>query len=223
MKLKIIGLSASTLLFVGTLSGGVMVKADDDHEYEEHERGEHYEKYGDDDDRYKYEYEEEEEYEYDDDDEYEYDSYTYPTASEQETWNIWTRTIMVQKGNLPFNESKNVTLQLENDTNRLSFYAIPRDGEIFIPGRVIAEMLGAEATVYDASQILEITTDNQEIIFRANTNVAFDNGQKTPLPSVAFSLNNDIYIPISVIANGLGFLVEWQADNNCFICRPLNN
>ncbi|TSI04740.1 copper amine oxidase N-terminal domain-containing protein [Lysinibacillus sp. BW-2-10] len=221
MDFKKIALSATTLLLVGTLSNGLLVKADDDEDDDEHK---FHEEYHDDDDKYEYEDDDEEyEYEYEEDDEYEYDNYTDPTVSTQDTWNIWTRTMMVQKGELPFNESKNVTLTVENENNPLSFYVIPRDREFFVPGKAVAETLGAKATVYNTSKILEVTTDNTEMILRADKNVAYDNNLKTPLPSVAFYMNNDIYIPISVITNALGYSVEWQAENNTFICRPLTS
>ncbi len=224
MKFKIIGLFASTLLLAGTLTSGGMVKADDyeendddEHEYYENER-----KYRDDDDDDDHD---EYEYEYDDDDdaeyEYNYDNFTSPSVSEQSTWNIWTKTIAIQKGQLPFTEAKNVTLKVENENKEQSFYVIPREGEMFIPGKAVAEALGAKVRVYKTSQILEVTDDQTEIIFRANTNVAYHNDVKTPLPAVAFHFNNDIYIPISVITNGLGYSVEWKAESNTFICRSL--
>lgn len=212
MNIKKIGLSFSTILLIGSLSSGVMVKADDDDD-DDHKYYEKYKKYKDDDDWY----------EDDDEYEYEYENNAYPTVTKQDTWNIWSRTLNVQKGELPFNNSKNVTLKVGDRNDELSIYVIPRDGELFVPAKGIAEFLGATATFYDTSQILEVTNNNTKLILRANTNVAYDHDIKTPIPSVAFYLNHDIYIPISVIANGLGYVVEWQDESNTIICSPLTS
>lgn len=215
MNMKKITLSFSTILLIGALSNGLIVNADDDDD--DHKYYEKYKKYRDDDwDEHD---DDDDKYEYEEDEEYKYENNTYSTVSKHQTWNIWTRTITVQKGELPFNDPKNVTLKLENETNELSIYVIPRDGELLVPGKSIAEFLGAETSFYKTSQILEVSDTNTNLILRANTNVAYDDDVKTPIPSIAFYLNNDIYIPISVIVNGLGYLVEWQEENNTFICQ----
>ena len=44
---------------------------------------------------------------------------------------------------------------------------------------------------------------------------------KTPSPASAFYMNNDVYVPISVITNGLGYIAEWQEENNTIVFKPL--
>lgn len=230
MKGKKIALSVTSIVLIGSLTTGVMVNAD--HKDHDEEYG-HYKKYQReyrDEDFWK---EGEHKYKFDDDDydwdegkhkkDYEYEQYDYTVSnSEQGTWNIWTRTTTIQKGNLPFNESQYVTLKSENGTNEIQIYAVPRDGELFVPGKAVAKSFGASAKLYKTSQILEVKNEDSELIFRANTNVAYQDGLKTPLPSVAFYLNSDVYIPISAITNGLGYSVEWQEQTKTLFCRPFS-
>lgn len=133
---------------------------------------------------------------------------------------MWTRTTAVQKGELPFQETTLVQLKKENGDG-VSLYIMPVDGELFVPSKVVAQILGAEATLYHTSEIVEVTYDNKKLIFRAGTNVAYSNSLKTPIPAPAFYMNDDVYVPISVITNGLGFVAEWQAANNTVICKSL--
>lgn len=209
-------LTASIVILLGAFVNQDIVNADDDHE----EKYEQYEE-EDEDDRYYYEDE-------DDDDEesenyYEEDeSYNDPTnfTTNTNTWNVWTRTTAVQKGALPFQETKLVQLKKENGDS-VSLYIMPVDGELFVPAKTVAQILDAEATLYKTSEIVEVTSKNNNLIFRAGTNVVYSNDLKTPIPAVAFSMNDDVYVPISVITNGLGFVAEWQEENNMFICKPL--
>lgn len=237
MKFKKFGFVASALILAGATTGSLVVKADDDeyeHEYryEDENGGDYYNDQfrdgnyegeeknfedHDDDDEY---YEHEDEGEYYGEDNGNYGSTTV-TPNNQTTWNVWTRTTTVNKGTLPFTDAQTVKFKTENGNNELSVYVIPRDGEFFVPGKSIAELLGAKAKFYDTSKILEVKTDNTELVFRADTNVAFDNNLKTPLPSTAFYMNNQLYLPVSVLTNGLGYSVEWQKDNNTFLCKTL--
>lgn len=236
MKFKKFGFVASALILAGATTGSLVVKADDDeyeHEYryEDENGGDYYndqfrdgnyegeeKNFEDHDDDEYYEHEDEGEYYGEDNGNY---GSTTVTPNNQTTWNVWTRTTTVNKGTLPFTDAQTVKFKTENGNNELSVYVIPRDGEFFVPGKSIAELLGAKAKFYDTSKILEVKTDNTELVFRADTNVAFDNNLKTPLPSTAFYMNNQLYLPVSVLTNGLGYSVEWQKDNNTFLCKTL--
>jgi len=204
------------LLVLCTFTFGLSVRADDDneHEYKKHE------KY-DDDERYEYDHDDDDDddrYEYDDDDE----SYkTNGEVYEKGTWNIWTRELVMEKEILPFSTSKLVNLKVVDMNKELNFYVIPKDGEFFVPGKTVAQLLGAKATFYKTSKILDIQYQENELVFRSGTNVVYDNNVKTPLPASAFYLNEELYVPISVITNGLGYVVEWQEDNQMFLCQLL--
>lgn len=225
MFLKRIASPLSVILLASTLTGGYTVQADD-HKYDnEQEYYGHDGKSSNDDYNKKYEKDDhDKEKSYFDDD---YDKKNemnksidplYSKASMQDTWNNWTRTTSLEKGKLPFNDAKNVTLKIKNKKDSLSFTIIPRDGELFVPGKAVAKVLGGKATIYVISQILEVTNNNTELILKANTNVAYENNSHLPLPAVSFSMNGDVYVPISVITNALGYSVKWQQKNNQFIC-----
>lgn len=193
-----------------------IANADDEEDYKKYE-GDVHKKHNDDydddeeDDDYDY-YKEEDEYEY-------YDQIDPETNSN--TWNIWTRSTYVNKGELPLKEAKEIQLKLENNNNTVSLYLIPLDGEIYVPGKIVAELLGAKVVNYDNSKILEINNGGTELIFRAGTNVVYYNEIKTPIPAVTFYLNDNIYVPISVISNGLGYVAEWQEMNNAVVLKLL--
>lgn len=225
MKIKMnkkVGVAASLLLSSTLLAGGI-VKADDDHEHEDYkykEHGEEYEYYEGQPNYYGEEYE-------DDDHDYEeeggeyggYSNYTTVTPTIDSNWNVWSKSISTNKGDLPFTDAKKVTMTIANSTDTTNLYVIPKDGEIFVPGKTVAEFLGANATYYKTSNILDIKKDNGSLTFRANTNVAYENDIKSALPSQVFYLNNELYVPISAIANGLGYTVDWQ--NNTFVYTNL--
>ncbi|WP_332647588.1 copper amine oxidase N-terminal domain-containing protein [Lysinibacillus sp. 54212] len=218
MYLKRVGLTALSILLLWAIANGgdIHVSADDDdYEYDEHE---------DDDDEYDDDHDEE----YDDDD-YDYEDYDDDEQGYNDsnsivntaTWNIWTRTTVINKGKLPINETTQVRIKVENQNKEWSLYMIPLEGELLVPGKLMAEVLGAEVKFYDESKILEVATGNNELIFRAGTNVVYDNQTKTPMPATALYMNNQLFIPISVITNGLGYVAEWQEGTNVIICKQI--
>ncbi|WNN74412.1 copper amine oxidase N-terminal domain-containing protein [Lysinibacillus capsici] len=193
-----------------------IANADDEEDYKKYE-GDVHKKHNDDYD----DDEEEDDYDYyKEEDDYEYYDQRY-TETNSNTWNIWTRSTYVNKGELPLKEAKEIQLKLENNNNTVSLYLIPLDGEIYVPGKIVAELLGAKVVNYDNSKILEINKAGTELIFRAGTNVVYYNEIKTPIPAVTFYLNDNIYVPISVISNGLGYVAEWQEMNNAVVLKLL--
>lgn len=193
-----------------------IANADDEEDYKKYEgdvHKKHNDDYDDDEEDDDYDY-------YKEEDEYEYYDQRYPETNSN-TWNIWTRSTYVNKGELPLKEAKEIQLKLENNNNTVSLYLIPLDGEIYVPGKIVAELLGAKVVNYDDSKILEINKAGTELIFRAGTNVVYYNEIKTPIPAVTFYLNDNIYVPISVISNGLGYVAEWQEMNNAVVLKLL--
>lgn len=191
------------LIAASLTTNGVVVHADD-HKHEDKK----YEKYKDyDEDDYDEEYYDDEEETY----------YFQDAVSEKGIWNIWSRTVTADKEILPFTNSQNVTFKLDGTNKVLNVFVIPKDGEFFVPGKAIAQVLGAKATFYQASKILEIQDQANELIYRAGTNVAYDNNVKTPIPAQAFYVNEELYVPISTITNGLGYIAEWQESTQTFI------
>ncbi|MFJ6209443.1 stalk domain-containing protein [Lysinibacillus sp. NPDC092081] len=213
MKMKKISLVV-VLILASFITNDVVVHADDDkHEDKKHEK---YKDYKDDDDEH------DEKYYYDD--EKEGETYYFQEAvSAKGTWNIWTRTVAADKEVLPFTSSQKVTLKVEGTNKEQSFFVIPKDGEFFVPGKAVAQVLGAKATFYKVSKILEIQNEANELIYRAGTNVVYDNNVKTPSPAQVFYMNEELYVPISTITNGLGYIAEWQENNQTFVCQPITN
>ncbi|MDM5248787.1 copper amine oxidase N-terminal domain-containing protein [Lysinibacillus sp. G4S2] len=210
MKKEKIGLIV-VLLLASFIPNGVVVHADDDkHEYKEHKE---YKDHDDDDD----------DDEHDEDEEGEETYYFQDAVSEKGSWNIWTRTVVTDKEVLPFTNSQKVTLKVEGTNKELNFSVIPKDGEFFVPGKTVAQVLGAKATFYKESKILAIQFQDNELLFRAGTNVVYDNNVKTPSPAQAFYVNEELYVPISTITNGLGYIAEWQESNQTFVCQPITN
>lgn len=193
-----------------------IANADDEEDYKKYEgdvHKKHNDDYDDDEEDDDYDY-------YKEEDDYEYYDQRYPETNSN-TWNIWTRSTYVNKGELPLKEAKEIQLKLENNNNTRSLYLIPLDGEIYVPGKIVAELLGAKVVNYDNSKILEINKAGTELIFRAGTNVVYYNEIKTPIPAVTFYLNDNIYVPISVISNDLGYVAEWQEMNNAVVLKLL--
>lgn len=212
MKKFFILLSVLFLLNIVNFTVKADDRHDDDDDYEEYE---YYKEdwRGEDDD---------EEYDDDEDDEYYYDNEQMnDIGSSGSHWYLWTRTVESVKGELPFSEPKNVAYQNSVSGEQLSIYSIPSKGEIFIPGKRVSEFLGAKAVFYPASRILEISKDDTELIFRADTNVSYEDKVKTPIPAAAMFFNGDVYLPISVVANGLGFSVEWDEQQQVFLFSKL--
>ncbi|PJO43096.1 copper amine oxidase N-terminal domain-containing protein [Lysinibacillus xylanilyticus] len=215
MKVKKISL-VLVLILASFITNDVVVHADDhEHEDKKHEKYKEYKDYKDDDD-------DDEKY-YDDDDEEGETYYFQDAVSEKGTWNIWTRTVAADKDVLPFTSSQKVTLKVEGTKKELSFFVIPKDGEFFVPGKAVAQVLGVKATFYKESKILAIQDQTNELIYRAGTNVVYDNNVKIPSPAQAFYVNEELYVPISTITNGLGYIAEWQENYQTFVCQPITN
>ncbi|MFJ8513225.1 copper amine oxidase N-terminal domain-containing protein [Lysinibacillus xylanilyticus] len=215
MKVKKISL-VLVLILASFITNDVVVHADDhEHEDKKHEKYKEYKDYKDDDD---------DDEKYYNDDEEEGETYYFQDAvSEKGTWNIWTRTVAADKEVLPFTSSQKVTLKVEGTKKGLSFFVIPKDGEFFVPGKAVAQVLGAKATFYKESKILAIQDQTNELIYRAGTNVVYDNNVKIPSPAQAFYVNEELYVPISTITNGLGYIAEWQENYQTFVCQPITN
>ena len=194
------------ILILGISGGAYIAHADDDHHeyYEEHENHEEKEHDKKEHDKYENKY----------DNGYSEEN---TNTSEQGQWNIWTRSLVQNIDTLPFNNARKATFKIDNNT--LKLYVIPKNGELFVPAQKIAQALGGQATYYETSKIMDIKLKDQQLIFRANTNVMYENMYKTPMPGKAFHFSKDIYVPASVILNSFGYSIEWQEKQQQFICQ----
>ena len=96
---------------------------------------------------------------------------------------------------------------------------IPKQGQITIPAVEVAEALGANVTYYRTSKIAEIQLDANELIFKSGSNAVYENNEKTPMSVEAMLYQDELYIPISVLANGLGLTVTWDETKQTFLIQ----
>lgn len=226
MKKKLILWVLSVFTVFSIFQSANIVNADDDHEegYEMHDKDwkkydhedEKYEDYDNDDE----DYEEYEEYDHEEDWESKY--YTQPSYTNEglALWNIWTRdTNTGLNGTLPFQEVKEVSLELNNKSER--FFIIPQQGQYLISGEKFAELIDAEFTFYEQSRIFEILKGNEELIVRSGSNAAYENMIKTPMPVKALYYEKSVFLPISVIANSMGYRVSWNVEKEMIVLEEI--
>ena len=214
MKTRLVKWTLLVFILFLTFQSVNIVKADDD-EYEEYERHDKYREEHDDDDDDEYE-----EYERDDDRQFEVRNLPFSESIQPSLWNTWTRDASTGLNEtLPFQEAKEVPIEL-NGKSEL-FYIVPQYGQLLVSGEKITKFIDAEFTFYEQSRILEVSKGNEELIVRAGSNVAYENRVKTPMPSKALYYEKSIYLPLSVIANSMGYRVSWNQENETIILQEI--
>jgi hypothetical protein len=193
--------------FILTLSLGVSVLADDDeHEKREHGKNSEY-------------------YEKTDDEEYENEYYnsqgsSINTVVQDDYWYLWSRMpINNPNKTLPITAPSDLSVSVNGNTTKL--YFIPQEGQLFVSGEKLANILGAQAQYYPQSKILRITQGQYELIVRADSNAVYENRVKNPMPVKTASYEKTIYLPISVAANALGYRINWDAGSNTIMIESI--
>lgn len=212
------------IMIFSLLGGQYIAQADDDEGYEHHEKSGDFNGYEHDDDHDEDKYDDHDEYEHEDHDEDKYyeenNQYAENNTVTQSQWNIWTRTATVNTDStLPFKDAKTATFKIDNNTFKL--YVVPKKGELFVPAGKLTTKLGGKSKFYKDSKIIDTNVNGNQLIFRANTNVVYENLIKTPIPAKSFEYKDDIYVPVSVILNSLGYSIDWQEGTQQFICQVL--
>ncbi len=211
MMKKIKWIAFLVILIIGAFSAQIGVFADDDDDddhkergyYKEHEQRDYYEEDENDDDD-AYQDEEDDDYDYEEDGDYQQS-----VTTQKGYWNFWMReAVSYQNSELPITEAKEVTIKINGKDN--SIYVIPRDGQLLVAGEKLAELLNIKADFYSKSRILVLSKNKTELILRAGSNAAYENKHKTPMPMKAVFIEKSLYIPISVIANAMGYRVSWN-------------
>lgn len=218
-------ITASFVIVSSVLSFSLIAKADDDHghekreyynyheqnEFEDYEREEHGYKHYEDDDE---DYEDEEEYE-----EYEgnyyYEQQQPPVNITKELWYKWSRSAAepTETAALPISQASEISLMINNE-EPIQISVIPDVSQLLVPVEEVAKYLGATTIVYPNSEIIEIKKDNMHLIVRNNTKVVYENMKKTPMQSAVIKKDDTYYMPISVLANGLGYQINETVTNN---------
>lgn len=206
-KLKWFGVIGILLLSFFTATVGVL--ADDDDDDERYERSGYQEEYhgGDDDDEeYEDEYEGEDRGYFGDGN----GGYENSLSVQNGYWNFWVReAVSTQNTNLPITQAGEITVKV-NGTDAGKIHVVPQEGQLLVPGEQFAKLLGAKTDFYSKSRILVVTKSKTELIVRAGSNAAYENKNKTPMPIQAQYIETSLYIPVSVIANALGYRVSWN-------------
>ncbi|MCQ6280355.1 copper amine oxidase N-terminal domain-containing protein [Bacillus sp. EB600] len=206
MDQKIKKLMVLLFTFILAFSIGSSVLAGND----DHEKGEH------NNSSENYEKSDENEYE-NEDDKYFNDRGTNPVFQE-DYWNIWSRKPVNNPNNtLPTTTPSELSISVNGNVAKL--YVIPQEGQLLVSGMAMANLLGARTTYSPQSKIMVITKDKYELVVRADSNAAFENKIKNPMPVKAASYEKTIYLPISVAANALGFRITWNAENKTMTCE----
>lgn len=201
---KIKWIAFLVILIIGAFSAQIGVFADDDDDHKERgyyeDRGKNYNEDDDDDD-----------YEDEDDDNYyeEEGDYQQSVPTQKGYWNFWMReAVSYQNSELPITDASEVTIKINGKEN--SIYVIPRDGQLLVAGEKLAELLNIKADFYSKSRILVLSKNKTELILRSGSNAAYENKHKTPMPMKAVFIEKSLYIPISVVANAMGYRVSWN-------------
>lgn len=215
----------SVIILFSIFQTANIVKADDDDD-EKYERHEKDRKKHDDVERKFKEYRDDDHD--DDDDEYERDDdwqsegRDQPSSEiiQQSLWNIWTRDTSTGSNNtLPIQEAKEVLI--EKNVKSELFFVIPQQGQLLVSGEKFAKFIGAEFTFYEQSRIFDVLRGEEELIVRVGSNAAYENRVKTPMPTKALYYEKSIYLPISVIANSMGYRVSWNAEKETIVLEEI--
>lgn len=217
----------SVIILFSIFQTANIVKADDDDD-EKYERHEKDRKKHDDVERKFKEYRDDDHDDDEDDDEYERDDdwqsdvRDQPSSEiiQQSLWNIWTRdTSTGSNDTLPIQEATEVLI--EKNVKSELFFVIPQQGQLLVSGEKFAKFIGAEFTFYEQSRIFEILKGEEELIVRVGSNATYENRVKTPMPTKALYYEKSIYLPISVIANSMGYRVSWNAEKETIVLEEI--
>ncbi|MGJ7912762.1 copper amine oxidase N-terminal domain-containing protein [Neobacillus sp. LXY-1] len=175
----------------------------------------------DDDDHEKHEYYQKEHHEDAADDETEWKSTNQEVITTQtDYWYIWSKQPRNTADHpLPIETPSELLVSVNNTEKRI--YFIPQDGQLLVSAEVLGQLLGADTHYYPQSQICSINKGNQELIVKVGSNAAYENQQKTPMPVQAAAIENSIYIPISVVANALGYRVNWDGTKQLIFLQSI--
>lgn len=215
---------AAAFIISGVLSFSLIANADDDHHRKDEDHDDRYKSYQHYDDHYEGQYDEDDDHDdYEDEEyeEYEYNERQYYNQEQSETtvskevWYKWSRSAIKpnEVEQLLLAEISVLSLVIENQ-KPIQIDVIAAGSQVMVALEEAANMMGAEVTVYSNSEIIEINKDNKQLIVRNNSKVVYENMKKTPMQSAVLKQDGEYYIPISVLANGLGYEINEQLAEN---------
>lgn len=145
--------------------------------------------------------------------------YTTVQSGNDNSWLTWKRTNEKNpSATLPFNEQTTISVQV-NDQQPKSITMIPINGQAFVPVSELSPLLDATVTFHENIGIAEVTKQNKELLFKIQSNVVYENMNKTPIEEAPFILENKLYLPINALANGLGYELTWDAQTKSLLMK----
>ncbi len=207
-KMKKLMVLLFTFILAFSIGSSVLADNDDHEKGELNKSSEYYEKSDDD------------EYENEGDKYFNDQGTTTNPVFQEDYWNIWSRKPVNNPNNtLPITTPSELSISVNGNVAKI--YVIPQEGQLLVSGEAMTKLLGAQTKYYPQSKIMVITKDKYELVVRADSNVAFENKIKNPMPVKATVYEKTIYLPVSVAANSLGFRITWNAENNTMICESI--
>lgn len=226
--------SVAALLIALTFMQLPMVKADD-HEGYEHE--------GDDHEEYEHEEYEHEEYEHEGygEEVYGNDGVWYqndaptdmgtqlpPTNSTPTTlsWKSWNRDVtdltQAKYEALPILEPKKITVQIDGREQK-GIWAHPSNGELLLPINQILPNLPVQVEWYGKEKFLVLRGADEILLLKVDSKVAYENGVKVALPQAPQMIQQDLYLPVSLLATAFQMNVTWDEANQKLVFTTNGN
>lgn len=169
---------------------------DDKHDEEEHEKHEKHEKH-----KGKEGHESEDGYE---------NNEKQTVNTQKEVWYTWSKlsapSLAYEQS--PITTQQQIKMQKESEKEYL-LEVLPYQGQILVPVQEVAVYLGAEAYEYHRISVVEVIQQKKHLIFKEGSRAVYEDMYKAPMPTVAITYNSKIYVPVSVIANALGWDITW--------------
>ncbi|HHY21010.1 MAG TPA: copper amine oxidase N-terminal domain-containing protein [Bacilli bacterium] len=132
------------------------------------------------------------------------------TPVQDDSWLTWKRTNEKNPtATLPFSEPTTISVKVNNEQAK-TLSVFPINGQAFVAASDMTPLLDANITFYGKIGIVEVSKLNKELLFRLQTNVVYENMSKTPIEVAPFIYENKLYLPINVLANGLGYHLAWD-------------
>ena len=87
-----------------------------------------------------------------------------------------------------------------------------RSNSVFVPVRVVSEILGADVSWENPN--INIKYEDMTINLTVGSRTAYNGTQKITLPAAPYVRNGYTYVPIRFVAEAFNCDVEWQAKKN---------
>ncbi|MEB3101517.1 stalk domain-containing protein [Ferviditalea candida] len=115
-----------------------------------------------------------------------------------------------------FVDGQTVHLKISGLDKPLTLTLRVHKGEIRVAAEKVLHSLDIPYLAYQDGALLEVYTADHHLIFHTGKNVYYDNGQKRSIPIAPQSENGYFYVPLTLLAERLGYTLEWNPQNQTF-------